>query len=1096
MLITHIKLRFGYNGFAILFHNGENCFDERGQTSQIMKKRIISYILAIALLITSINIPSIQLNAEESVSKEESSVVDTPDATPEDSLEPTPSPHETKTPTNEETNKDEESADEEDDAEGATPAPEATPGQSRKALSFLFTAPAAQPYDEGETVIMYGDTGNGSKVNLAASEKAEFAYGTKITLSLDGVSDSVQFRIKKAGVSEDVGYNESVIYEPGYYGLGYSYTKEDETNVEDDSCENYGFTIVRAKLGVPSNLDWDGTNATWDALAEDKNGNPLKDDAVCDYIVTLYKDGRSIAEETVAGSNEVSPSYDFAEVIDSETGGGGKYTFSVKALVPPSLEDYYEDAEESSQSAEEDALYAVKVTLVPKKGIATAVTTGSDTAFLLISGATGHNEKEIYADAESDWEFAEWSIEDGNDGDSGISFTSATSADTVVKISDGYSGSTGVRILATAKEGNAPEIAEYTSGTDDNVGKLVATAKDSQSGLKAYAFSTADSSDGIEENEWRELASATVEEKTVTFTPETGGEYFFYAKDADGNIKRSDQPVPVTIITYDGYYENNNRKEIKDFFIGSGSFQLPDLTDTDETIHRKGYTFDGWYSQAGGSGTKVSSLSRNAGGDVRYYAKWNLTELTWKTALADKETDYIGNEIKLTAKVNDTTADVIYTWYKKGSGDSDFTEIASDKTGAFSVRNVSDSGTYRVDAKITYKDDEDKEQTKELKGDAVTITIKPVALEIKAVDQEITYGDNAPEYKVTYTGLKGEDITDLSKAHISVGSLTCVYQQWDPCKEGGYSISFDTENKFDSENYLISTIAGTLTVKPRNVNAADSAVTVTLENADSYIYTGSEITPDIIIKDGDRDISAYHALIKSGYEDPVPHVHQAAHIIIALEQEITCTVGEENYCCRGIVIPSNVKHTIVSEGMPVIIFLFEETTITAEQIKETRVIEPEIAVKMAELYEKLLAKAVDKNAGCKMFYAKVTEYLRIEMPGLKNLDERIMAAITFVHEHADEDITVKKIAEMQYMSESRFSHLFKENTGISFAGFLIMARIEKAYEGILLGKNITEASVDAGFYSPAHFASVNKKMFGITASSLVGDTNVYRIAEI
>ena len=70
------------------------------------------------------------------------------------------------------------------------------------------------------------------------------------------------------------------------------------------------------------------------------------------------------------------------------------------------------------------------------------------------------------------------------------------------------------------------------------------------------------------------------------------------------------------------------------------------------------------------------------------------------------------------------------------------------------------------------------------------------------------------------------------------------------------------------------------------------------------------------------------------------------------------------------------------------------------------------------------------------------------------------------------------------------------NTGISFAGFLIMARIEKAYEGILLGKNITEASVDAGFYSPAHFASVNKKMFGITASSLVGDTNVYRIAEI
>lgn len=139
---------------------------------------------------------------------------------------------------------------------------------------------------------------------------------------------------------------------------------------------------------------------------------------------------------------------------------------------------------------------------------------------------------------------------------------------------------------------------------------------------------------------------------------------------------------------------------------------------------------------------------------------------------------------------------------------------------------------------------------------------------------------------------------------------------------------------------------------------------------------------------------------------------------------------------------------------------------------------------------------MDKETGCKAFYAKVMEYLKIEMPGLKILDERILEAITYVHEHAGEDISVKKIAGMQYMSESRFSHLFKEQTGISFAGFLIMARIEKTYEGILMGKNVTSASVDAGFYSPAHFASVNKKMFGITASTLVGDTNVYRIAEI
>lgn len=243
-------------------------------------------------------------------------------------------------------------------------------------------------------------------------------------------------------------------------------------------------------------------------------------------------------------------------------------------------------------------------------------------------------------------------------------------------------------------------------------------------------------------------------------------------------------------------------------------------------------------------------------------------------------------------------------------------------------------------------------------------------------------------------------------------------------------------------------------------------------------------------------LSSYHALIESGYDDPKPHIHQAAHIIVALEKEIICKADGEEYSCRGIVIPSNVMHTIVSNGTPVIVFLLEETTITAEQIKETRVIEETIAVRIAELYGKLVREAEDKTSGCRAFYAKVMEYLKIEMPGLKILDERILEAILYVHEHAGESISIKQIAGMQCMSESRFSHLFKEQTGISFAGFLIMARIEKTYEGILMGKNVTAASVDAGFYSPAHFASINKKMFGITASALVGDTNVYRIAEI
>lgn len=46
------------------------------------------------------------------------------------------------------------------------------------------------------------------------------------------------------------------------------------------------------------------------------------------------------------------------------------------------------------------------------------------------------------------------------------------------------------------------------------------------------------------------------------------------------------------------------------------------------------------------------------------------------------------------------------------------------------------------------------------------------------------------------------------------------------------------------------------------------------------------------------------------------------------------------------------------------------------------------------------------------------------------------------------------------------------------------------------GASITEASLEAGFSTPSHFATVNKKMFSITARDLCGDYRLYRLADI
>lgn len=58
---------------------------------------------------------------------------------------------------------------------------------------------------------------------------------------------------------------------------------------------------------------------------------------------------------------------------------------------------------------------------------------------------------------------------------------------------------------------------------------------------------------------------------------------------------------------------------------------------------------------------------------------------------------------------------------------------------------------------------------------------------------------------------------------------------------------------------------------------------------------------------------------------------------------------------------------------------------------------------------------------------------------------------------------------------------------MTFAAYLIYQRILFVYTKIIQGTSITEAAIEAGFSSSAHFADVNRRVFGLTASDTIQD---------
>jgi AraC-like DNA-binding protein len=68
------------------------------------------------------------------------------------------------------------------------------------------------------------------------------------------------------------------------------------------------------------------------------------------------------------------------------------------------------------------------------------------------------------------------------------------------------------------------------------------------------------------------------------------------------------------------------------------------------------------------------------------------------------------------------------------------------------------------------------------------------------------------------------------------------------------------------------------------------------------------------------------------------------------------------------------------------------------------------------------------------------------------------------------------------MSESRFRHAFRTATGLSLTRYRMLARLRAAMVIAGEGGSLTEAALEAGFSSSAHFSSSHRAMFGLSPS--------------
>jgi AraC-like DNA-binding protein len=156
---------------------------------------------------------------------------------------------------------------------------------------------------------------------------------------------------------------------------------------------------------------------------------------------------------------------------------------------------------------------------------------------------------------------------------------------------------------------------------------------------------------------------------------------------------------------------------------------------------------------------------------------------------------------------------------------------------------------------------------------------------------------------------------------------------------------------------------------------------------------------------------------------------------------------------------------------------------------------PTMVSNVADLVECYFGRELYFQVGCKanmlrLLYALarhfwVSESLRLVMARQQATAERLKPVFEFISTHSAEMIAVGKGASLAHLSESRFSRVFKQISGMTFVNYITHVRLSRALRMLRESSaTIGEIALATGFSDQSYFDRRFKTAFGRTPNQV------------
>ncbi len=211
------------------------------------------------------------------------------------------------------------------------------------------------------------------------------------------------------------------------------------------------------------------------------------------------------------------------------------------------------------------------------------------------------------------------------------------------------------------------------------------------------------------------------------------------------------------------------------------------------------------------------------------------------------------------------------------------------------------------------------------------------------------------------------------------------------------------------------------------------------------------------------------------------HSHITWTLCICMDGDFTLHFKEEIQKVTGaILVPPKWKHKIESQNSLFLFIFFEKYSNYFSKKYSSSTISYLKDPMTQELKRNVKHLSGSNFTNLKNILYTCINNLNISITDQIALDPRVEKIIALIlTNRSTKDIPIKKLASKVQLSESRMSHLFKENMGVPISSYRIWLKIKKLAESLESGKDLTFSAQEAGFFDSSHLNRVFKNYFGI-----------------